>query len=60
DGVLRYKLTWGMQPVDDDDDVAVFAITSPRFTEPARRFFNTHPFFHLKDGQLRISTTNQE
>ena len=60
DGVLRYKLTWGMQPVDDDDDVAVFAITSPGFTEPARQFFNTHPFFHLKDGQLRISTTSQK
>lgn len=47
DGVLKYKLKWGMQVRHDELSTAVFALAAPGLTKPAQKFLETNPFFRL-------------
>lgn len=47
DGVLRYKLKWGMSIVNEDDSVAEFALAAPGPTDVGRRFFAESPFYEF-------------
>lgn len=54
DGVLRYKLNWHMDPVEDDDALSVFAIATPGQSERGLRFLEENPFFEYIDGEIRM------
>lgn len=55
DGPLRFKLNWRpSRIVQNDSPSSVFAITAPRETEAARKFFAVHPFYEMVDGELQI------
>ncbi|MEN6521532.1 MAG: GNAT family N-acetyltransferase [Armatimonadota bacterium] len=47
DGTLQYKLNWHMDVEEDDDGVAVFAITVPDQNGPALKFLENNRFFHI-------------
>ncbi|MBI2843295.1 MAG: GNAT family N-acetyltransferase [Armatimonadetes bacterium] len=51
DGVLRYKLKWGMDVLDDDDDVGVFAISAPGITRQAQQFLSSVYHRETWDGR---------
>ena len=54
DGVLRYKLKWGMRVVDEDDSVADFALAAPGPTEAGRQFFKQNPFYEFTKEGIRL------
>jgi len=54
DGVLRYKLKWGMRVVEDDDAVYDFAIKVMPGSGAGGEFLSANPFFHLGDGRLQV------
>jgi hypothetical protein len=55
DGVLSYKLRWGMELVDEDIGTAAFAVAVPFGRGPGRRFLDDHPFIHLSNSGLSLS-----
>ncbi|MDO8587681.1 MAG: GNAT family N-acetyltransferase [Armatimonadota bacterium] len=55
DGVLRYKLNWHMDVVDDDDAIGVFAIATPGRTPSARRFLARNRFYELTPDGPRLT-----
>ncbi|MDO8587680.1 MAG: hypothetical protein Q7T82_11645 [Armatimonadota bacterium] len=52
DGVLRFKLKWGAEVLDDDDGTGFYAIAAPGRTPAARKFVAANPFYHVMDGRL--------
>jgi len=47
DGVLQYKLKWGMQIWQDELSTAVFSLATPGFSGPAQKFLEAHPFIRI-------------
>lgn len=58
DGVLNYKLKWGMDVVQDELSSAAFALIAPNHTPAAMQFMSTHPFFELIDDSLKLHHPN--
>lgn len=54
DGVLKYKLKWGMQLRHDELSTAVFALAAPGLTKPAQNFLETNPFFQITKHGFEI------
>jgi hypothetical protein len=49
DGVLSYKLKWGMKVETSNNSRRVYAIAAPARTEQALRFLRANPFYSLTD-----------
>lgn len=60
DGVLKFKMKWGMDVVGDDLATAVFAIATPRQTEASTSFLAANPFFEMVGGELRLYRPERE
>lgn len=58
DGVLRYKLKWGMDILDDDDGTASFAIATPGSTKQAQKLLGASGFYHIKNGSVCLYGDN--
>ncbi|MDO8684040.1 MAG: hypothetical protein Q7N50_11225 [Armatimonadota bacterium] len=54
DGVLKYKLRWGMTVEDDDDGRSSFAIMAPGWTVQAAKFISSHRFFYRQNGGIEL------
>lgn len=57
DGVLRYKLKWGMRITNDDDAVRDIAIKVNPNSIQGKRFLAQNPFLHLHNEQLMVHTS---
>jgi hypothetical protein len=47
DGILRFKLKWGMTVRNVDDGIGVFALAAPGRTQQAVSFLSENRFYHL-------------
>lgn len=54
DGVLQYKLKWGMRIFQDELSTAVFSLATPGFTGPAQKLLEIHPFIRITDEGFDI------
>jgi hypothetical protein len=54
DGVLRYKLKWGMKVLNIDDGIGLYAVTAPGRTEQALKFLSLNRFYQLADGAISL------
>lgn len=52
DGVLRYKLKWGMSVLNVDDGIGVYALAAPGNTEQAEAFMSANRFYQLSEGGI--------
>ena len=61
DGILRYKLNWHMDVLDDDDAIGVYAVAAPGNTPSAQKFLAANRFYELTpDGPRVIGDSEQE
>jgi hypothetical protein len=54
DGVLRYKLKWGMSVLNVDDGIGVYALATPGRTEQAVKFLSANKFYQLAEGRIAL------
>jgi hypothetical protein len=54
DGILSYKLKWGMELVNENIGTAAFAIAAPYGREPGKKFLDDHPFIHVTESGLSL------
>ncbi|MDO8684042.1 MAG: hypothetical protein Q7N50_11235 [Armatimonadota bacterium] len=54
DGVLRYKMKWGMRVLGRDDCIGVFAIAAPTRSEAGARFLSENRFFHFTESGVKL------
>lgn len=52
---LRYKLRWGMQILNVDQSIGVYALAAPGNTEAAMRFLSENPFYHITAKGIELS-----
>jgi hypothetical protein len=51
---LKYKLKWGMQVLNVDDGIGLYALASPGDTESAKRFLSENPFYHITESGIEL------
>lgn len=55
DGVLRFKLNWGMHIMNVDDGTGVYALANPGTeNEAADRFLCENKFFHITKRGIEL------
>ena len=52
---LKYKLKWGMQVLNEDDGIGLYAVASPGNTDSAKRFLLENPFYHITANGIELS-----
>lgn len=60
DGVLKYKLNWKMDVVEDDDALSFFAITVPGESPQGLRWLEQHRCFEYLDGGIGVRDGNED